>query len=207
MEYHYPFSLLPLPYSYEALEPYIDTFTMKLHHDRHLKTYVDNLNAALSNDPAYQNWTLEQLIFYADCLPKEIQTAVINNAGGVYNHNFYFANMSPKNNSIPTGFLTTKMDATFGSYNDFKKVFQVAALDVFGSGYAWLVADSHKNLKIMTTHNQETPLTSNAYPLLTIDVWEHAYYLKHYNKRVDYIADWFHVANFDLASKLYEKLA
>jgi len=176
---------------------------MNLHHDKHLQTYVDNLNAALANYPEYQNWTLERLILNANWLPEAIRTPVKHNAGGVYNHNFFFANMSPTAGRAPTGELEEKISQAFGGYDEFKKKFKAAALDVFGSGYAWLTADRDGNLKIIQTHNQDTPITSNLIPIMCIDVWEHAYYLKHYNKRTDYIDDWFAVANPDRASRNY----
>ncbi|MCL2213509.1 MAG: superoxide dismutase [Oscillospiraceae bacterium] len=207
MNNHYPFPLIPLPYDYTALEPHIDGLTMDLHHDRHLKTYVDNLNAALAPYPQYHSWTLEQLLYYADELPKDLQTPVLHNGGGVYNHNFYFAGMSPTSAKAPVGALADSINATFGSFDKFKDAFKTAALSVFGSGYAWLVAEADKSLKIITTANQDTPLPQNVYPLVAIDVWEHAYYLMHYNLRADYIDDWFGVANWDAASALYGQIA
>ena len=188
MNEHYPFINPPLPYSYDALEPYIDEKTMRLHHDRHLQTYVDNLNNTLKNYPQYHSFSLEQLLFHIDCLPKEIQEAVKNNAGGVFNHILYFSTLNPINQ--PDELLGNILN-TFGSFEEFQKQFTSAALSVFGSGYAWLVYDCHGNLTILTTKNQDTPIPFGFYPVLNLDVWEHAYYLKHYNKRADYINDWF----------------
>lgn len=185
----YPFKLEPLPYAYNAMEPYIDTETMQLHHDKHLQTYINNLNAALKDYPELQLWTLEALIKYNSMLPKEIQTAVAHNAGGVFNHNFYFSELAGsalKQNSP----LYNEIVQNFGSYDNFKKQFTDAATGLFGSGYAWLVRDNGK-LRIITTANQETPLPQDYEPVLNIDVWEHAYYLKHHNLRPDYITDWF----------------
>ena len=193
---HYPFNLVPLPYAYDALEPYIDTKTMELHHDRHLKTYVDNLNTVLSKYPEYQTWSLERLITQANFLPEEIRTPVKNNAGGVYNHNFFFAGMSASGGQASVGDLMQQMNRDFGSFDAFKREFKSKALSVFGSGYAWLVRGHNMRLRVITTANQDTPLTLNLYPLAAIDVWEHAYYLKHYNERAAYIDDWFHVAVF-----------
>lgn len=203
MNKHYPFVNPPLPYAYDALEPYIDTKTMQLHHTRHLQTYVDNLNTILKGYPEYQELSLEQLLLYPDLLPASIQTAVKNNAGGVYNHIFYFS-MLKKTAPIPeNNMLLTHISAQFGSLESFMEAFSKAALSVFGSGYAWLVQDSHGILKIITTANQDTPLTANLYPILPLDVWEHAYYLKHYNKRADYIKDWMQVINWDEADKKF----
>jgi Fe-Mn family superoxide dismutase len=234
---HYKFELPPLPYGYGALEPYIDEKTMRLHHDAHLKTYVDNLNAALSPYPELYGWTLEQLIYYADFLPENIRTAVEHNAGGVYNHTFFFENMSPKkstafsdaaggavatpnnvtphgdsstapygdNMTTPRGNLLSKIDYIYGGIENFKKLFKADALAVFGSGYTWLAADKLNNLKLLSTANQKTPLKQNLRPILCIDVWEHGYYLKHYNKRADYIDDWFNLINFESAEKNYDK--
>jgi len=200
---HYKFELTPLPYAYSALEPYIDALTMQLHHDRHLKTYIDNLNAALEKYPEYQSWSLEKLITNANWLPPDIRTTVINNAGGVYNHEFFFTNLAPPNTTALSEELANKINQTFGSYDKFKQAFKTAALSVFGSGYAWLVLDKNGNLKIITTANQGTPLTLDMKPIMAIDVWEHAYYLKHYNVRADYIDDWFNVVNLEKASENY----
>ena len=204
---HYPFTLMPLPYAYSALEPDIDTLTMQLHHDRHLKTYVDNLNAALANYPAYHSWTLEQLLRGAGRLPREIQTAVQRNAGGVWNHDFFFKGMKP-GGSPPSGALSQQIRAAFGDFGTFQAQFKARALDVFGSGYAWLMRSPGQQgrapqLRIITTANQDTPIALGAPALAGIDVWEHAYYLKHYNVRVDYIDSWFRVADFGRASQLY----
>ena len=199
-EQHYKFELIPLPYSYNALEPNIDALTMELHHDRHLKTYVDNLNTALEKYPEYQTWSLERLIKDVNWLPEDIRTTVKNNAGGVYNHNLFFANMTDNKNTKLSEDLQNKINEEFGDYNKFKEEFKKEALAVFGSGYAWLVLKDGK-LKIIKTANQDTPLTLNAYPIMVIDVWEHAYYLKHYNVRADYIDDWFKVVDLNKASE------
>mgnify|MGYP001107929048 CR=1 FL=1 len=205
MNEHYKFINTPLPYSYNAMEPYIDEKTMRLHHDKHLQTYVDNLNNALSNYPQLHNWTLEQLIVNIPSLPEDIQTAVRNNGGGVYNHQFYFNNLINAAYSRPSGLLIDEIAKEFGSLEAFKKQFKIAALSVFGSGYAWLVVNAAGQLKIITTPNQDTPLPLGMCPVLNIDVWEHAYYLKHYNLRTDYIDDWFHVVNWDNANEHYKR--
>lgn len=201
---HYKFTLKPLPYRYDALEPYIDTLTMQLHHDRHLKTYIDNLNDALKNYPKYHNWDLKRLIEYANWLPHDIQLKVKRNAGGVYNHIFYFNNMAPNGERGDVSRqLETALEETFGGFSEFCKTFKQEALNVFGSGYAWLVVTKKGDLKIIKTANQDTPLVLGMEPVICIDVWEHAYYLKHYNKRGDYVDDWFNVLNLDFASSAY----
>lgn len=201
----YKFELIPLPYDYNAMEPYIDTLTMQLHHDRHLKTYVDNLNKILENYPEYQNWSLEKLIYNANRLPSVIANDVKNNAGGVYNHNLYFYLLSPQHNTLPTGELKDRIEKDFGNFDSFKEEFKKQALSVFGSGYAWLVLNKFGRLKLIKTANQDTPLAQNLCPILLADVWEHAYYLKHYNKRADYIDDWFHVVNWETANSHYNQ--
>lgn len=203
MSEHYMFFNNPLPYAYNAMEPYIDEKTMKLHHDRHLQTYIDNLNKTLSEYPQFQDWTLEQLIMNVPSLPDEIQTSVKNNGGGVFNHQFYFSNLANSAASHPIGMLSESMKNEFGSYEAFQNKFKTAALSVFGSGYAWLVVNAAGQLSIITTQNQDTPLPLGMCPVLNIDVWEHAYYLKHYNKRADYIDDWFHVVNWNNANRNY----
>lgn len=203
MDQHYKFMTPPLPYPYDALEPYIDKKTMELHHDKHLQTYVDNLNKALSKYPLYQNWTLVQLLVNVSSLPKDIQTDVIHNGGGVFNHEFFFANMTNQASPEPVGALAAGIDQTFSGYQCFHDQFKTAALSVFGSGYAWLVVDAAGMLQIITTKNQDTPLPMGLYPVLNLDVWEHAYYLKHYNIRADYIEDWFHIINWQMADQNY----
>lgn len=203
MNEHYKFINNPLPYAYNAMEPFIDEKTMRLHHDRHLQTYIDNLNKTLSEYPQFQNWTLEQLIMNVPSLPNEIQTAIKNNGGGVFNHQFYFSNLANPASSQPVGMLSESIENEFGSYESFQNQFKTAALSVFGSGYAWLVVNAAGQLSIITTQNQDTPLPLGMCPVLNIDVWEHAYYLKHYNKRADYIDDWFHVIDWNNANSNY----
>ncbi len=203
MNEHYPFVNPPLPYPYDALEPFIDTKTMHLHHDRHLQTYVNNLNNALKDYPELHSWSLEQLIYNADRLPAAIQESVRNNAGGVYNHIFYFNGMSNSGTRARGGNLYPALIRDFGSIDQFYEEFKSKALSVFGSGYAWLVADQNGQLKIVTSANQNTPIVQNLCPVATIDVWEHAYYLKHYNERAAYIIDWFNVTDWERASEHY----
>lgn len=198
----YPFINLPLPYGYDALEPNIDTQTMHLHHDRHLQTYIDNLNAALQGHPHLQRLSLTELIENAWRMPGNMQTAIRNNAGGVYNHRFYFDGMQPAAGQAPAGALAKAIDDEFGSLDYFRDAFDRAALSVFGSGYAWLVYDG-KRLRIVTTANQNCPLEAGLCPVLTVDVWEHAYYLKHYNVRAGYVSDWRQVLNWKEAEKRF----
>jgi len=208
---HYPFVLVPLPYAYDALEPFIDSKTMELHHDRHLATYVNNLNAALKDYPELHDWSLEQLLYFADYLTEDIRTAVINNGGGVYNHNLFFAMMRARETdndngrqvAAPTGELLMAINNQFGSFDKFKEEFKKDALSVFGSGYTWLAVDGNGQLHMVNTKNQDTVLPLNLLPVMLIDVWEHAYYLKHYNVRADYIDAWFNVVDMDMAEDNY----
>lgn len=203
MHEHYPWVNLPLPYAYDALEPYIDEKTMHLHHDQHLQAYVDHLNEALEHLPRLQGCSLEQLIRVANRLPPKVGVPVARNAGGVYNHRFYFDGLTPEGPPQPGGMLAEAIDRCFGSFSAFQEAFAAAALSVFGSGYGWLVTDRRGQLCILTTPNQSTPLTRGLCPILNIDVWEHAYYLKHCNKRGDYVADWWCVVNWPVVEARY----
>ena len=202
MNHFYPFVNTPLPYAYNALEPYIDEKTMHLHHDRHLQTYIDNLNKLMDENPALQQFSLEELLTRWCRLPQHLQIPVRNNAGGVFNHRFYFDSMKEPGTSCQTPRLFDAMSLQFKSPEDFKSQFKGAALSVFGSGYAWLVSPGGR-LKLNTTANQNTPPLDTMMPLLNIDVWEHAYYLKHYNVRAAYIDDWFRVINWEVVEKRF----
>ena len=199
---YYPFINLPLPYEYNALEPFIDEKTMHLHHDKHLQTYIDNLNGILKEHPHLQKLSLEQLIKNAGKLSQKLQTPIRNNAGGVYNHRFYFMGLAAPCEKAPITALGTAIIKQFGSLDAFKNAFKATALSVFGSGYAWLVY-SESRLKIVTTPNQNCPIEQGMYPILNIDVWEHAYYLKHYNVRANYVDDWINVIDWEQANLLY----
>lgn len=205
MNEHYPFVNVPLPYAYDAMEPYIDAKTMELHHNRHLQTYINNLNSTLSKYPQFQSWSLEELLINTASLPEDIQTPIKNNGGGVYSHWLYFANLTKPGLSHPHGSLGKAILTDFGSLDAFQRQLKTAALSVFGSGYAWLVLDATGHLLIITASNQDTPLSLSLCPILNIDVWEHAYYLKHYNVRADYIDDWFHVINWENAERYYQR--
>lgn len=199
----YPFENEPLPYSFDALEPFIDEKTMFLHHNRHLQTYINNLNTALKKNCFLQNMSLTQILRRSSIIPNNQRTEIMNNAGGVYNHRFFFNMMSPSSIKTPFGNLEKAIISCFNSFEQFEEKFRAAAMSVFGSGYAWLVLDKGR-LRIITTANQNTPLQLGVAPLLCIDVWEHAYYLKHYNMRADYIKDWFNVVDWNKAEALYK---
>lgn len=199
---YYPFVNLPLPYAYDALEPYIDEKIMHLHHDKHLQTYIDNLNKVLDAHPELQSLSLTELLKYLSRMPADVQQPIRNNGGGVYNHRFYFALLTNPSEGEAVGHLGEAITRTFGSFQNFKDQFKQAALSVFGSGYAWLVLNNGR-LEIMTTANQNTSIELRLGPILAIDVWEHAYYLKHYNVRADYIDDWFKVVNWEQAELNY----
>ena len=198
-----PFELPPLPYAYDAFEPYIDEETMRIHHDRHHRSYVNNLNKALANYPELYNLSLEELLRGANMLPNDIRQDVINNGGGHYNHTFFWQAMSPEGGGEPEGNLRAAIDRTFGSFDAFKESFKQTALDTFGSGWTWLLKDPSGNLQIISTPNQNTPVPFGLRPITAIDVWEHAYYLKHQNQRGDYIDDWFNVVDWERANDLY----
>ena len=198
----YPFINTPLPYDYNALEPYIDEKTMYLHHNRHLQTYIDNLNAIIEKNSEIQRWSLDKMLIQWCGLPCEIQRAIRNNAGGVFNHRFFFEGMKKGGSALCDGCLAEEMKEQFGSFHKWKERFKEAALSVFGSGYAWLITERGR-LKITVSANQDTPLAQGQCPLLNIDVWEHAYYLKHYNMRAAYIEDWFHVVDWEKVEQRY----
>ncbi|MCI8327179.1 MAG: superoxide dismutase [Lachnospiraceae bacterium] len=204
MQDYYKFVNEPLPYSYKAMEPYIDIQTMYLHHDKHLQAYVDNLNKTLEDFTFLHNFTLEQLLNNLESIPEEIRTSVKNNAGGVFNHRFYFNCLANPSLGGPCEKLEEAINREFGSYENFKQRFTQEALSVFGSGYAWLVVNQKGDLQIIQTANQETPLAKHFSPILVIDVWEHAYYLKHFNRRDAYIKDWFQVVNWDFVKEQYQ---
>lgn len=196
------FQLPDLPYAYDALEPYIDEETMKLHHDKHHNAYTTNLNKALENYPELQEKTIEELITHLNELPAEVKTPVQNNGGGYLNHNLFWEWMSPNGGGNPTGAIKEAIEEAFGSFEDFKEEFKKAAASRFGSGWAFLVVDDGK-LAVTSTLNQDNPLTVGKKPVLGLDVWEHAYYLKYRNLRPDYIDAFWHVVNWDKVNELY----
>lgn len=203
-EFIMAFELPALPYVYDALEPVIDADTMRFHHDKHHATYVANLNKALEAHPELFERSVEFLIAHLNHLPEDIKGAVRNNGGGTYNHTLFWEMMAPEGQTAFAGPVADKIKETFGSYEEFKKQFAAAAAGRFGSGWAWLVADGDK-LEILSTANQDNPLTEGKRPLLCLDVWEHAYYLKYQNRRVDYINEWFRIINWDFVNEQYKK--
>lgn len=197
------FTLSPLPYAYEALEPHIDTRTMQIHHDKHHAAYINNLNAALANHPDLADKSIWELLSDLDSVPADIRTAVRNNGGGHANHSMFWASMGPDASGGPSGALAEDIVATFGSFDAFKEQFAKAGMGRFGSGWAWLVMDSAGKLSIVSTPNQDNPISEGLVPLLGIDVWEHAYYLKYQNLRGDYIKAWWNVVNWDYIERVY----
>lgn len=196
------FELPELPYAYDALEPHIDKETMNIHHTKHHNTYVTKLNDALKDHPDLQEQSLETLLSELDRLPDNIQTAVRNNGGGHANHSLFWTLLSPNGGGEPTGELATKINEAFGSFDAFKEKFTTAATTRFGSGWAWLIVNNG-NLEITSTPNQDTPIMDGKTPILGLDVWEHAYYLKYQNKRPEYIDAFWNVVNWNKVYELY----
>ncbi len=192
-----------LPYAFDALEPHIDKQTMEIHHGRHHQTYVNNLNKALEGHADLAEKSLEDLLRNLDEVPESIRGAVRNNGGGHANHTLFWQIMSPNGGGNPTGEIASAIDSTFGSFEKFKEEFTKAATTRFGSGWAWLVVKKDGSLAVTSTPNQDTPLMEGDTPILGIDVWEHAYYLKYQNKRPDYIEAWWNVVNWEEVNKRY----
>lgn len=189
-----------LPYGYDALEPFIDARTMELHHAKHHATYVAKLNEAIGKHPELEGKTAEELLKDLTAVPEDIRTAVRNHGGGHANHSLFWSIMGPNGAREPQGDIASKLAAAFGDFEVFKKEFSAAAVGIFGSGWAWLVEDGAGALKIMTTSNQDSPLSSDLRPVLTLDVWEHAYYLKYQNRRAEYIEAWWNVVDWNKIS-------
>jgi Fe-Mn family superoxide dismutase len=200
----YPYILPPLPYAYDALEPHIDARTMELHYTKHHQGYVDKLNAALKKHPELQKKALPDLLKDLKSIPEDIRAEVRNQGGGHVNHSFFWQCMSPDGGGKPKGMLANAIAETFGDFASFQKQMDAAAVKRFGSGWAWLVLDANKKLKIISTANQDSPLSDGLYPILGIDVWEHAYYLHYQNRRADYIAAWWDVIDWNFVEKTYE---
>ncbi|MEO0870020.1 MAG: superoxide dismutase [Cyanobacteria bacterium J06642_11] len=191
------FTLAPLPYAYDALDNYIDTQTMTIHHDRHHAGYVRRLNAAIAKHPEFQGYPLEALLKNLDQLPEDIRSAVRKNGGGHANHSMFWEIMAPNAAGQPTGEIAQIIDAKFGSFDDFKQAFNAAGAGRFGSGWAWLVLTPEGNVEVTSTANQDSPFMDGNYPIMGNDVWEHAYYLKYQNRRGDYLNAWWNVVNRD----------
>ncbi|MFC4558827.1 superoxide dismutase [Virgibacillus kekensis] len=198
------FELPELPYAYDALEPTIDKETMNIHHTKHHNTYVTKLNSALEGHSDLQNKSIEEIVSDLDSVPQDIRTAVRNNGGGHANHSLFWKVMSPDGGGKPSGDLAKKIDDTFGSFDKFKEEFETAAKGRFGSGWAWLVVNNGE-LEVTSTPNQDSPLSEGKTPILGLDVWEHAYYLKYQNKRPDYASAFWNVVNWDEVNKNYNE--
>ncbi|GAC1466945.1 MAG: superoxide dismutase [Ktedonobacteraceae bacterium] len=196
------FELPPLPYDYNALEPYIDTQTMQLHHDKHHQTYVTNLNNALK-DHEFASLQPEQVLRRLNEVPDAVRTAVRNNGGGHVNHTMFWQIMKPNGGGAPTGDIANAINSSFGSFDAFKTAFNDAGVKQFGSGWAWVTLGQDGKLQISSTANQDNPLINGLYPIFGNDVWEHAYYLKYQNRRPEYLSNWWNVVNWDEINKRY----
>src|SRR6266849_1202508 len=201
-----PFSLPPLPYATDALEPHIDKMTMEIHHGKHHNAYVTNLNKALESAPNLANKTVEELLAN-NCaiVPENIRAAVRNNGGGHINHSMFWTIMGPKAGGPPSGKVAEAIQTAFGSFEQFKEKFNAAAATRFGSGWAWLVRDASGKLDVISTPNQDSPVMEGKFPVMGLDVWEHAYYLKYQNRRPDYVAAWWNVVNWAEVAKRFDK--
>jgi Fe-Mn family superoxide dismutase len=199
------YELPPLPYDYAALEPYIDAETMKLHHDKHHQAYITNANGALEKHPELASKTADELLADLNAIPEDVRTVLRNNAGGHSNHSMFWSIMGPagQNGGAPAGALADQIKADFGDFETFKKTFNETTAKQFGSGWGWLVFKAGK-LAIVTTPNQDSPLSQGLYPILGNDVWEHAYYLKYQNRRPEYLAAWWNVVNWNEVAKRFE---
>ena len=201
----YPFKLPDLGYPFAALEPHIDAQTMEIHHGKHHATYVNNLNAALEKHTQLHGREIEDLLRNLSSLPQEIQTAVRNNGGGHYNHTLFWQWMAPGGAREPSGALAQALTSEFGSVEKFKEALTQAGLGRFGSGWAWLVMDQAGKLKVTSTPNQDSPISEALTPVLGVDVWEHAYYLKYQNRRADYLKAWWNVVNWTKVAQTFEQ--
>jgi Fe-Mn family superoxide dismutase len=198
------FELPALPYAYDALEPHIDARTMEIHHSKHHAGYVNNLNKALEGQAALQSKKVEELLSDLGAIPEAIRTAVRNNGGGHYNHSMFWPAMSASGGGEPMGSLASSISKAFGGFDAFKEQFSKAAATRFGSGWAWLALDGG-NLKVMSTANQDNPVSEGMKPVLGLDVWEHAYYLHYQNRRADYITAWWNVVNWKTVAEQFER--
>ena len=197
------FELPKLPYAVDALEPYIDAQTMTIHHDKHHQAYVTNLNGALEKHPELAGKSLEELLMDLNSVPEDIRTAVRNNGGGTWNHNMFWEIMGPNAGGAPKGALAQALDSTFGSFDSFKAELEKAGMGRFGSGWAWLVKKGN-GLAIVSTPNQDNPMSEGMTPIMGVDVWEHAYYLKYQNRRAEYLTNWWNVVNWDAVAARFK---
>ena len=200
------FTLPALPYDYDALAPFISGQIQHLHHGKHHQAYVDNLNKALDEYPDWKEKSIEDIIVSLDQVPEEVRTIVKNNGGGHFNHSMFWEMMAPAKNQKPAGALLDKIQHGFGEFETFKKEFSEGATKIFGSGWMWLVAEEGE-LDLVHTPNQDSPLTFGKTPLLGLDVWEHAYYLQYYNKRVDYIEAWWNIVNWEDVARRFNEVS
>jgi superoxide dismutase, Fe-Mn family len=198
------FKVIPLSYDYNSLEPHIDAETMTFHHDKHYAAYAKNLNLAIADFPELKTKTAEDLLKNLDEIPEKIRSTVRNNGGGYVNHTMFWEIMSPQGGGKPSGKLAKEIDRTFGSFEKFQEEFNQQGLKRFGSGWVWLVMNQNQ-LEVMTTANQDSPISEGMYPIMGNDVWEHAYYLNYRNKRDEYLKSWWNVANWEEIGKRYEK--
>ncbi|MBE9192976.1 superoxide dismutase [Gloeocapsopsis crepidinum LEGE 06123] len=198
------FELSSLPYNYDALEPYIDAQTMQLHHDMHHQTYVNNLNAAIEKHAELQSKSLEDLVRELNSIPDDVRSAVRNSGGGHVNHTMFWEIMGPNAGGEPTGAVGEAIQDTFGDFETFKQRFNDAGTKQFGSGWVWLVRSPDGKLEVMSTPNQDSPITQGYFPIMGNDVWEHAYYLKYQNRRAEYLKQWWNVVNWDEINKRFE---
>ncbi len=199
------YELPALPYAYDALEPHIDARTMEIHHSKHHAGYVNNLNKALEGQAALQNKAVEELLSDLSAIPESIRTAVRNNGGGHYNHSMFWPSMAASGGGEPMGSLASAITKAFGGFDAFKEQFSKAAATRFGSGWAWLVLSGAGELSVMSTANQDNPVSEGMKPVVGLDVWEHAYYLKYQNRRADYIAAWWNVVNWKTVGEQFER--
>jgi superoxide dismutase, Fe-Mn family len=200
-----PFTLPPLPYAFDALEPHIDALTMQIHHDKHHAAYVANLNKAVADFPEVGKQPVEELLRNLNAVPEQVRVAVRNQGGGHYNHTLFWQMMKKDGGGQPTGELLKRVEKRFGSFASFRDEFTKGALGQFGSGWAWLILDANKELAIEATANQDSPISQNKHPLLGVDVWEHAYYLKYQNRRPEYVAAFLQVIDWDFVGERYRK--
>lgn len=197
------FDLPKLPYAVDALEPYIDAQTMTIHHDKHHQAYVTNLNGAIEKHPELASKSLEDLLMDLNAVPEDVRTVVRNHGGGTWNHSMFWEIMAPNAGGAPKGDLAKAIDTAFGSFDAFKAEFEKAAVGRFGSGWAWLVKKG-SGLAVVSTANQDNPMSDGMTPVLGIDVWEHAYYLKYQNRRPEYVTNWWNVVNWDAVAARYK---
>ena len=201
----YPFVVKPLPYEYDALTPVLDANTMHFHHDRHYKAYIDQLNSILADYPQLQKMSLHELLSEPEKLPAAAQIPILNQGGGVYNHELYFDGMKSPAGQEPSGSLMEALERDFGSYAQWKEKMKQAAVSKFGSGWAWLLADANGILRIHQSANQDVPDLKIDTPILLVDVWEHAYYIQYQNRRAEYVDGWFSLINWKKAGRRYEE--